>query len=118
MINNAVVPLKASRSLTPEEKKKKFLYAFAALLLIISLFAVFGEKGLIDVYRLKKEKDSIVTYNKSLEAENKELAKRVELLKTDKDYIASVARKELGMTSDKEIIYKIDEENKAESVKE
>jgi cell division protein FtsB len=90
--------------------RKKFLIFFATLILAISAFAVFGDKGLIDVYGLKKERDRLASYNRSIEEENEGLADEIRLLKTDKRYIASIARRELGMVGADEVLYKIEEE--------
>lgn len=80
---------------------------FIALLLIIALFAVLGDKGLIDLYRVRGELDGIQTYNKALEKENREIEKEIALLKGDRRYIEHIAKKELGMIRKNEVIYKI-----------
>ena len=49
--------------------KKK--HVFALVIAAIIGFAVFGDKGLIDVYRLKKEIGGILSYNKGFEKENR-----------------------------------------------
>ncbi len=80
---------------------------FIALLLIIALFAVLGDKGLIDLYRVRGELDGIQTYNKALDKENREIEKEIALLKGDRRYIEHIAKKELGMIRKNEVIYKI-----------
>jgi len=80
---------------------------FIALLLIIALFAVLGDKGLIDLYRVRGELDGIQTYNRALEKENREIEKEIALLKGDRRYIEHIAKKELGMIRKNEVIYKI-----------
>ncbi len=82
-------------------------YIFLAVFFLILAFAIFGDKGLLDVYRLKLERDGITSYNKALEEENKDIEKSIELLKTDKRYIGFIARKELGMIGKNEIVYRI-----------
>ncbi len=86
-------------------RKNRFLVLFLLFVFVLALFAVFGDKGLVDVYRLKKERDRIVAFNRSLEKENSELEKKITLLKTDKRYIERIARDELGMIAPNEIIY-------------
>lgn len=80
---------------------------FIALLLIIALFAILGDKGLIDLYRVRGELDGIQTYNRALEKENREIEKEIALLKGDRRYIEHIAKKELGMIRKNEVIYKI-----------
>jgi cell division protein FtsB len=90
--------------------KRKFFIFFAILIAAITAFAIFGDKGLIDVWRFKQERDRIVSQNETLEQENKRLAEEIKLLKTDKRYIATIARRELGMVGGDEVLYKIEEE--------
>lgn len=76
--------------------------------LAIGGFTVFGNNGLITVYKLRKERDGILAYNRSVEKENKDLERRITLLKTDKRYIEHIAKKELGMIGRNEVVYRID----------
>lgn len=101
-----------------EQKKKPFRiirkrHVFLACLLVVALFAVFGSKGLIDVYRLGKERDGILSFNKLIELENKKLEKEIQLLKTDKRYIEHVAKKELGMIGKNELLYRLPSQSPA-----
>lgn len=87
--------------------KKKYL--LLALIPAIAAFAVFGDKGVLDIYRLKKELNGILSYNKSLDEENRALEENIRLLKTDKRYIGYIAKKELGMIRKNEVVYKIED---------
>ena len=78
-------------------------------------FAVFGDKGLIDFYRLKKELGGILSYNKGFEKENRGLAKTIELLKNDKRYLEHIAKNELGMLGKDELLYRIKEPAKGKA---
>lgn len=89
-------------------RKRQFFIAFAAVILAISAFAVFGEKGIIDVYGLKVDRDRIALEVAALKVENKRLATEVKLLESDKEYIETVARRDLGMIGKGEVIYKVD----------
>ncbi|MBI5491890.1 MAG: septum formation initiator family protein [Deltaproteobacteria bacterium] len=89
--------------------KKHIVLAGVAGILLVAAFAFFGDKGLVDVYRLGKERDSILSYNRSLEDENKDLEEQIELLKTDKRYIGYIARKELNMIGRNEAVYKLED---------
>lgn len=77
-------------------------------MLAIGAFAIFGNNGLITVYKLRKERDGILAYNRSVEKENRDLERRITLLKTDKRYIEHIAKKELGMIGRNEVVYRID----------
>ncbi|TAN63138.1 septum formation initiator family protein [bacterium] len=97
--------------MTVEKGKKRFnlkkTHIFLVGLLAVILFAIFGNKGFIDVYRLGIERDGIKTFNKLIEIENKNLEKEIQLLKTDKRYIEHVAKKELGMIGKNEMLYRM-----------
>ena len=103
---------KTSGNLLSRLKKK---HVFALIIVAIIGFAVFGDKGLIDVYRLKKELGGILSYNKGFEKENRRLAKTIGLLKNDKSYVEHIAKNELGMLGKDELLYRIKEPAKASS---
>lgn len=85
----------------------KKLHIFIICIILVAVFAAFGSKGLVDVYRLKKERDAMLGYNKSIELQNRQLEKEIGLLRTDKQYIEHVAKNELGLIGRNEVIYKL-----------
>lgn len=95
----------AKNSLAGITKKHVFYVA----VFLVAVFAVFGNKGLIAVYKLRSDLSGITSYNKLLEKENRSLEKEIELLKTDRRYIEHVAKQELGMIGRKEVVYRIEE---------
>lgn len=95
-----------SRFSKPGRRKLIIFLAFLG----VALYAVFGDKGLLDVYALKRERDGIVAFNRTMEAENRQMEARIERLKTDERYIGYIARTELGMIGPNEVIYRIEGE--------
>lgn len=93
-----------SRILKPDKVKKK--YILAAVVLAIGLYAVFGDKGLVDVYKLKRERDGILAFNAALVEENGKLEREIGLLNNDTRYAGYIARKELGMIGKNEVVYR------------
>ncbi|MCK4847285.1 MAG: septum formation initiator family protein [Deltaproteobacteria bacterium] len=91
---------------------KRVFWIFGVVLVAIAGFAVFGNNGLVDVYKLGNERDAISEKTIRMQEENKALAAEIELLKTDNRYIAKVARDELGMIGKDEVLYKMDGEGK------
>ncbi|GMR05002.1 MAG: hypothetical protein BMS9Abin23_0926 [Thermodesulfobacteriota bacterium] len=87
------------------------VHIFIAVIFAIAAFAVFGDKGLIDVYRIKKDSARILKYNSTLEKENRELERKVTHLKKDRRYIIEIARKELGMIRKDEVVYRFEEKD-------
>lgn len=88
---------------------KKKRYAALLCLAVIGSYAAFGDKGLLDVYRLKRERNTILAHNASLEEENRRLERENSLLKTDRRYIARIARKELGLIGRNEVVYRFED---------
>jgi len=90
---------------TEDNSKSSWLGIFISVLAVIALLAVFGDKGVMEVYALKKDKDAILESNRLLEEENAAVREEIDRLKTDKRYIADIAKKELGMVGSGEVIY-------------
>lgn len=70
----------------------------------------FGERGFIHLYRMEKERQDHMERIRKLEKENQELLEEIDLLRKDKEYLESVARKELGLIKDNEILYRFSKE--------
>jgi len=81
-------------------------HLFIALIFAITLFAIFGDKGLTDVWRLKGARNDILKTNSLLEGANRGLEKKIALLKKDKRYIGKIARDELGMIGPNDVVYR------------
>ncbi len=89
-------------------KKRGILFLILVLLLISGLLTFFGDKGVLQLLRLQKELNRIKQANKGTEAENRKLREEVRRLQNEKRYIEEIARKELGMVKEDEIIYQFD----------
>lgn len=89
-------------------KKRVFLFIFI-IFLILGIFTFFGEKGIFSFLHLQKEVARIKEKNVKLEEENQKLREEVKRLQTDRRYIEEIARKELGMIKEGEIIYQFDD---------
>ncbi len=90
-------------------KKRRVLLFVFVFLLILGIFTFFGEKGIFSLLRIQKEVARIKEKNVKLEEENQRLREEVKRLQTDKRYIEEIARKELGMVKEGEIIYQFDD---------
>ena len=79
-----------------------------AVFLLFSLlfFIIFSEHGLVDLNMLKKERDQLVEKNEILRNENLILSAEIDRLQHDPKYIESIARQELGMVGQDELILK------------
>ncbi len=83
-----------------------FLSITVVLLFSLLFFIIFGEHGFIDLSILKKERDQLAEKNEQLSHENLSLSVEIDRLKHDPKYIENVARQELGMIGEDELILK------------
>ncbi len=93
--------------------KKDFIQATVFVILFlagITGWLAFGERGFLHLYRMERERLEYVERIENLEAANRELMDQIRRLSEDDDYIESVARKELGMVRENEVIYRFSEE--------
>jgi cell division protein FtsB len=95
-------------------KKKRILFFILILFLILGLLTFFGDKGILHLLRLQKDLVRIKEMNIKMDEENRKLREEVRRLQYEKRYIEEIARKELGMVKEGEIIYQFDlkDENK------
>lgn len=93
-----------------ESNKKKLwkipLIIFLFSLPIVVLLGYGGDRGLIRLYHAEMERQAYVEKIRNLIKENEELQKEVQRLRNDMKHIESVARKELNLIKDNEIIYR------------
>jgi cell division protein FtsB len=83
----------------------RFYIIPAAIILFILFFTVFGERGVLRIYRLAQEKEEIQKKAAQIKTENEQLKREIEALKSDRRYLESIARKEFGLVRPNEIIY-------------
>ncbi len=99
--------------------KKKGILKFSFItLLFLALMAAwlgFGERGFIHLYRMEKDRQAHIERIHKLEKENQVLFDEIKRLRTDQDYLESVARTELGLVKDNEILYRFNREEQGRS---
>lgn len=89
--------------------KKHMIYLYLAVLGLAAFMIVifFNDKGLMDLNRLKREKQSQVAKSNDLARQNLALFRAIERLKSDPRYVENVARRELGVIGRDEVIIKL-----------
>ena len=104
--------------MNPKIKKllKIPLIVFCLLFLSVA-WLWFGEGGFARLYRSEAERQSCVERIHRLAEENQELLDEVERLRTDMKYVESVARRELNLIKENEVIYRFSKEPGRESDK-
>jgi cell division protein FtsB len=78
------------------------ILSLAALL----FFSIVSEHGLADLIFLRQERSKLVEKSERLARENLSIGIEIDRLKHDPEYIENVARKELGMIGEDEVILK------------
>jgi cell division protein FtsB len=82
----------------------RYLVAF---LFLMALLITFGNRGVVDNYLMGKRMSQLNAENDDLTAQNKELWKKILLLRSDSAYIESIARNELGMVKKGDVVYRL-----------
>lgn len=85
-------------------KVGRYLVAF---LFLMALLITFGNRGLVDNYLMSKRLVQLKAVNNDVLAENNELKKKIVLLRSDLNYIESLARNELGMVKKGDMVYRL-----------
>jgi len=97
----------------------KILLKFSLLaLLFLGLVAAwlgFGERGFIHLYRMDRERQTYLEKINKLEHENRELLDEIQRLRSDREYVENLGRRELGLVKEDETMYRF--ETKTEKVK-
>lgn len=84
----------------------RMVYLILGVLLSLSLFTAFGDRGFIHLWRLWQEKKKLDHENFLLQHENEILRDRARRLRRDDQYLEKVAREEFGLARPGEIIYR------------
>lgn len=70
---------------------------------LLVAWLTFGDRGLIHLYRMEAKRQAYEQRIQILEMRNQALLERIDRLKKDKEYIESVARKELNLLKEDEV---------------
>ncbi len=82
------------------------IFALVAFIVSLSLVTVFGERGVVHLWRLWQEKRMLDEKNFLLQKENETLRERIYRLRHDDLYLEKIAREDLGLVRPGEIIYR------------
>ena len=93
-------------------QRQMYIIPLLAITLIL-YFTVFGERGLLRIYHLNKEKQEVQLRLDTLKNENLKLVREVDALKNDRRYLESIARSDFGMVRKNEIIYQFPQQKPA-----
>lgn len=68
-------------------------------------FALFGERGILHLVKLVQQKDALVQTLGEIETQNEDLRREIVALRSDRRYIERLARTELGMVREDELVF-------------
>ncbi|MEQ9618107.1 MAG: septum formation initiator family protein [Deltaproteobacteria bacterium] len=88
---------------------EKLIIRVVLILAVVSFLVYLFAREISHVYALHQENEKVKLEGKQLEMANEELRERIELIKTDKNYMEKVIREELGMIKTGEKIYRFKE---------
>lgn len=76
-----------------------------ALVALIFGFALFGDRGILHMLNLSGQKTVLSQKLLEFETQNEELRVEIAALRSDRRYIERIARTELGMVRDDELVF-------------
>ncbi len=82
------------------------LYGWAAVIGLLLIYAVVGERGAIHLWRLEGEKGKLDEQNYRLQKANEALREKITRLRTDDSFLEKIAREELNLVRPGEVIYR------------
>ncbi|HYS43526.1 MAG TPA: septum formation initiator family protein, partial [Geobacteraceae bacterium] len=77
--------------------RKRMYLIPAGFILFILFFTVFGERGLLRIYHLSKDRQEMQKKDEELKAGNDRMKREIEDLKSDRRYLESIARRDFGL---------------------
>ena len=94
-------------------KRQRFLISLTSVaIMALAFLIIIGDNGLIDLNRLKNQKNKLIEENQKIQEEISLLFIKINRAKNDPSYIESIARQELGMIGKDEVILKFDKDIK------
>jgi cell division protein FtsB len=82
-----------------------------ALIVLILGFAFFGDRGILHMLKLSGQKATLEQKLTDAKAQNESLRVEITALRSDRRYIERMARTELGMVRDDELVFQFTERN-------
>jgi cell division protein FtsB len=82
-----------------------------ALVAVILGFAFFGDRGILHMLKLTSQKTALEEKLDDVRVQNETLRIEIDSLRNDRRYIEKVARTELGMVRDDELVFQFADKN-------
>jgi len=85
--------------------QKRLFLTPAAIIVFILYFTVFGDRGLLRINHLHRDRDEMQKRFLELKGENDKLKREIAALQSDRRYLESIARRDFGLVRGNEVIY-------------
>jgi cell division protein FtsB len=95
------------RTLVYEKRHQFIIWAGVGCLLLLSLLALAGDRGFLEVREFYRHLARVETQIRTLEEENRSLRSQVADVKSDPHEIEKLAREDLGLAYPDELIFEI-----------
>lgn len=92
--------------------QKRLFLTPAAIIVFILYFTVFGDRGLLRINHLHRDRDEMQQRNLELKSENDKLKREITALQSDRRYLESIARRDFGFVRSNEVIYQFPPQEK------
>jgi len=92
--------------------QKRFYLTPAAVIIFILYFTVFGDRGLLRINHLHRDRDDMQQKLQELKGENERLRREISALQSDRRYLESIARRDFGLVRGNEVIYQFPPQEK------
>ena len=90
----------------PAATGKNLITVWLVIIILVMLgYAVFGNRGVIRIVQAERQQEQLQAQLTGLQQEQQRLREEIERLQNDKDYWEQLARKNLGMVREGELIY-------------
>ncbi|MBN1254288.1 MAG: septum formation initiator family protein [Deltaproteobacteria bacterium] len=98
------------------KRKGSFIFLLG-IILVVWFFTLFGEKGIVKIIQLRRERDRIIADVNRIQEDNKRLQEEIRRLREDSRYLESVARRDLGLIKENEILFIFEDAGKVQNEK-
>ena len=95
--------------------QKRFYLTPAAVIVFILYFTIFGDRGLLRINHLHRDRDEMQQHLQELKGENDRLKREIAALQSDRRYLESIARRDFGLVRNNEVIYQFPPQEKQAS---
>jgi len=87
------------------DTRDKVIISVGILIFLGFLFVIgLGDRGAVDLYQLKRERDRLRQTNLRLQEWNEVEYRTIDRLNNDVEFVENIARKELGMIGEGEVV--------------